>query len=413
MLKLYNEEAAINHVKALSFKRYAATEGETKAINYLIKELEKEKFNTSVESFEWTKTISKMLKLIFLWIFLFVSVCQIISLYPIITWIFLFLDGLFILVLLFGGRYLFDHSRIIYFGKKKESKNIIATVKAKDLYAKRPVIIFSAHYDSAGSRYSLLTTKLLYLLGAGLLLIYLIFTIVISIWSILVIFSITQFNFAYFLVRNLFLISGIVILLEIIILLFNKKLDTSIGAIDNASGVSILLEIAKLVNKNPLEKTDVIFLWFGAEEMGLWGSKQYCSKHFDELNHDYDLNKSFNINIDMVGSPISIEDKIGIFRKKKINENLNDILEASANQQKITLKKAKIPIGSGSDHLVLLSFAKKENKKNFQISSFFSKEDTKFIHSKKDTPEKCSAANLNACIDICYNAIKSLDLRVE
>ena len=39
--------------------------------------------------------------------------------------------------------------------------------------------------------------------------------------------------------------------------------------------------------------------------------------------------------------------------------------------------------------------------------------DSKYIHSKKDIPEFCSAENLNGCIEICYNAIKSLDLRVE
>ena len=214
-------------------------------------------------------------------------------------------------------------------------------------------------------------------------------------------------------IRNLFFIIGTAILIAIIIILFNKKVDTSLGSIDNATGVSILLEMAKLINKNPLEKTDVIFLWVGAEEMGLWGSKQYCSKHFEELNHDYDLNKSFNINIDMVGSTLSIIGETGLFKKKKLNENLNDVLEASATQQNIPLKKASIPFGSGSDHLVLRAFTKKAEKKSFQVCCFFSKEDSKYIHSKKDTPEKCSATNLNACIDICYNAIKSLDLRVE
>ncbi|UCC18320.1 MAG: M28 family peptidase [Promethearchaeota archaeon] len=413
MLRLYNEEAAINHVKTLSFKRHAATEGEIKVVNYLVKELGNEKINFSVETFEWTKTMAKILKLFFLWIFLFVLICQIISLYPIITWSFLIVDGIFIFLSLLGIRYIFDHSRIIYFGKKRESKNVIATVQAKDLYAKRPVIIFSAHHDSAGSIYPIMIIKFLYLLGALLLLLYLIFTIILSIWSILSLFSITQINFAYFLIRNLFFITGLVILVELIFLLFNKKVDTSIGSIDNATGVSILLELAKLIKKNPLEKTDVIFVWFGAEEMGLWGSKQYYFKHFEELIYNYELNKSFNINIDMVGSSISIEDEIGLFRKRKMNENLNDILEISANQQKINLKKVKTPIGSGSDHLVIKAFTKKVQKKNFQVSCFFSREDTKYIHSQKDTPEKCSTTNLNGCIDICYNAIRSLDLRVE
>ena len=163
MSKLYNEQAAINHVNKLAFKRHAATEGETKTINYLLQKLEKDKVNTTVESFEWTKTSTKIMKAVFLWIFLFISVCQIISFYPIITWILLPLDGLFILTILLGVRYISDRSRIIYLGKKRESKNVIATIQARDLYPERPVIIFSAHYDSVGSRYPIKMIKFLYI----------------------------------------------------------------------------------------------------------------------------------------------------------------------------------------------------------------------------------------------------------
>lgn len=58
-------------------------------------------------------------------------------------------------------------------------------------------------------------------------------------------------------------------------------------------------------------------------------------------------------------------------------------------------------------------FTKKTEKKGFQVTCFLSNKDSKYIHSKKDIPELCSAENLNGCIEICYNAIKSLDLRVE
>jgi len=70
-------------------------------------------------------------------------------------------------------------------------------------------------------------------------------------------------------------------------------------------------------------------------------------------------------------------------------------------------------LGSGSDHLVFQAFIKKAEKKGFQVTYFLSNKDSKYIHSKKDIHELCSAENLNGCIEICYNAIKSLDLRVE
>ncbi len=412
-LKLYNEQAAINHVKSLGFTRLAATEGETKAINYIRKELDKENIESNVESFKWSKSLRKLRKLIFLWIFIFILSNEILLLHPTFTWLILPLDGLFFLVLMFGGKFAFDHSKLIFIGKKRESNNIITTIQAKDLYPNRPVIIFSAHYDSISSNFPFKMTKILLLSAVCLLLSILLINLILSIWSIIVLFTTIQIEIIYIWIRTISLIIGLILLIEIFLTFFMKTTNESVGSIDNASGTAILLELAKLIKKNPLEKTDVIFLWCGAEEMGLWGSKQYCSKHFEELDNDYDLNKSYNINIDMVGSYIGLVDETGLLKKKKLNENLNDVLKASDTQHKIPSEKSKLAFGSGSDHLVFRIFTKKADKKGFQVTCFLSKEDSKYIHSKKDIPELCSAENLNGCLDICYNAIKSLDLRVE
>ena len=340
-------------------------------------------------------------------------ICEAFLLYPVITWLILVLDSLFILLLLFSGKILFDHSRISYIGKKRASKNVITIVQAKNLYPNRPVIIFSAHHDSVSSLFPTKFLRFLLLSAVFLLLSYILINIFLSIWSIIAIFAVVSINIVYLVIRTISLIIGIVIMIELLITLFNRRTNQSIGSIDNASGVAILLELAKLVKKYPLQKTDVVFLWVGAEEMGLWGSKQYCSKHFEELDRDYNLNKSYNINIDMVGTYIGLIDEIGLIKKKKLNENLNDVLKASDTQQKIPSEKTKMSFGSGSDHLVLRAFAKKAEKKDFQITCFLSKKDSKYIHSKKDIPDLCSTENLNGCIDICFNAIKSLDLRVE
>ncbi|NVM37049.1 MAG: M28 family peptidase [Candidatus Lokiarchaeota archaeon] len=412
-MNLYDEQASINHVKSLGFTRHAASDGETKTINYIRKELDKENLDVRIESFEWTKTSTKFRKVIFLWLFIVILSSEISLLYPTFTWLILPLDGLFFLVLILGGKYAFDHSRIIFVGKKRESKNIITTIKAKELYPKRPLILFSAHHDSVSSNLPFKVMKPLYISMLFLLISSLLINLVLAIWSIVVLFTAIQIDIIYLSIRNISLIIGIILLTEIFITFFSKKTNQSIGSIDNASGVAILLELAKLINKNPLEKTDVIFLWCGAEEMGLWGSKQYCSKHFEELDSDYDLNKSYNINVDMVGTYIGLIDETGLLKKKKLNQNLNDVLKASDTKQKILSESPKMALGAGSDHSIFHKFTKKAEKHGFQISCFLSNKDSKYIHSKKDIPELCSVENLNGCIDICYNAIKSLDLRVE
>ncbi|MFX1346093.1 MAG: M28 family metallopeptidase [Promethearchaeota archaeon] len=409
---MYDEQAALNHVKSLGFTRNASTEGETKAINYIRKQLDHEGVETKVESFEWAKTFIRIRHLILLLIFIIFLTSEILILYPSHTWIILPLYGLFFIIFILVGKYLFDHTRNIYIGKRTKSKNIIASIQAKDLYPKRPVIIFSAHYDSTSLNIPYKIRKPILLSTLALLLSSLLINIILSIWSILALFTAIQIDYIYIFIRNMALIIGIILLLEIFIFLFMKQTNESLGSVDNASGVAILIELAKLLKKDPLNKIDVIFLWCGAEEMGLWGSKQYCFKHFEELDNNYDLNKSYNINIDMVGTYVSLIDEVGLFKKKKMNENLNDVLKASDIQHKIPPKKVKLALGTGSDHLVFKVYTKKAEKKGFQVTCFSSKNDSKYIHSKHDIPKLCSVENLNGCIDICYNAIKSLDLRV-
>lgn len=70
------------------------------------------------------------------------------------------------------------------------------------------------------------------------------------------------------------------------------------GAIDNASGVSVLLDIAKKVNESVSRNElngDIIFCAFNSEEAGLIGSK-YVSNY---LNEKY--TNLININIDCIG----------------------------------------------------------------------------------------------------------------
>ncbi len=68
------------------------------------------------------------------------------------------------------------------------------------------------------------------------------------------------------------------------------------GANDNASGVSMLLELAEFYAKNP-PNYSVAFMFFGAEEAGLIGSQYYTE------NPLFDLKKiKFLTNLDLVGT---------------------------------------------------------------------------------------------------------------
>ena len=71
------------------------------------------------------------------------------------------------------------------------------------------------------------------------------------------------------------------------------------GAVDNASGVGVLLELARVLSKEPHEETYQL-IFFGAEEYGLIGSQFYTNQA--------DLSAvRWMLNVDMVGTPLEID----------------------------------------------------------------------------------------------------------
>ncbi len=68
------------------------------------------------------------------------------------------------------------------------------------------------------------------------------------------------------------------------------------GANDNASGVSVLLNLIKFYNANPL-KYKTVFIFFAAEEAGLLGSKAFIDSKTISLNKI-----KFLINLDLLGT---------------------------------------------------------------------------------------------------------------
>ena len=70
------------------------------------------------------------------------------------------------------------------------------------------------------------------------------------------------------------------------------------GAYDNMSGCAIVMELFHYFSTHKPRRT-MEFIWFGAEEKGLLGSKAYVKAHEDELAHH-----RFNMNIDLAGQTL-------------------------------------------------------------------------------------------------------------
>jgi hypothetical protein len=386
---LKEELDLIGHVEALAFDRSAASVGETKAINYIQEELNLGGIESRAEYFSWNTPISMLMKTIYLMAIGYLLVFR----------LFLLIVGFFFI------KYMFQRTRRISFVKKEESKNVIAKISAKKNEPPTPIIIFTAHYDSVSSRVPYKVQRVLLVIIKLIIFPYIGLSIFISIWLTLNILRVTYLN--NFIVYLISILSLVTLSAIIPIFLFIFTSNVSAGSIDNASGVSILIELSKIIKNQPLNNFEVLFIWFGAEEWGLKGSKKFVKKHSKNFKEKYNLEKSININIDMVGSYIGLLDKTGLF-KKSINSDLNDILQASANKLNIPIDRYEKVFKPKSDFRSFRIF-RRGTKKKFQIACFHSDKDSKYIHSKSDTPDKCSNKNLIDCLEICYDAVSYLD----
>jgi Zn-dependent M28 family amino/carboxypeptidase len=79
--------------------------------------------------------------------------------------------------------------------------------------------------------------------------------------------------------------------------------DIANGANDNASGTTLVLELARYFGKNKTNKRSIIFALFSAEEKGLLGSK-----HLAKKLKDTDLNLYVMLNFEMIGVPLQQDD---------------------------------------------------------------------------------------------------------
>lgn len=79
------------------------------------------------------------------------------------------------------------------------------------------------------------------------------------------------------------------------------SVDVGVGAYDNATGVAALLDLYRYFMENKPKRT-LVFLWCGAEERGLLGSKEYVKKHPKIMEH-----AKMEINFDLIGCAIGYD----------------------------------------------------------------------------------------------------------
>jgi hypothetical protein len=293
----------VRHLSEVIGPRGSATAKEAEAADYIEKEFIdmglspiREKFS-SVTSFSWP--------------FLLIYGCFPLAacLYFIRPWIgaLTAIAGLLLFVLESSTLHVLS-SRL----PKKSSQNIRAVVKARSKSIRR--IVLSAHYDS--SRWALnFSPNMVHNFRQSYLMMLWAMVITVVLLILGAIFSVTSS------------ILGIVawipaaFLLATIGMLIHREIkgEYTPGANDNASGVAVLIEVARILAKNPLVSTEVEILATGCEEAGTVGMIHYLKAHL--IRKD-----TLFINLDNLGGgQITVTTQEGIIFPQKSSQVLLDV----------------------------------------------------------------------------------------
>jgi Zn-dependent M28 family amino/carboxypeptidase len=144
------------------------------------------------------------------------------------------------------------------------------------------------------------------------------------------------------------------------------------------------------------------FIWCTAEEWGLYGSKGYVKAHKEELVAN--RNKSYVINVDMVGSELAYLDKAGLIFKKPFNIKLNTMIAQAADETGIEVRKFNSVISGNSDHAPF-------KKEKVEVCFFLAKKDTKLIHGPEDTLENVKPEKLEDGVELIKKVVEKIDAK--
>lgn len=112
------------------------------------------------------------------------------------------------------------------------------------------------------------------------------------------------------------------------------------GASDNASGVSMLMSLAKYFKENP-SNYNIVFIAFAGEEAGLIGSKYYVENPLLPLNKI-----KFLVNLDLMGNG---EDGITVVNGSVFQKEFNLLTQINEEKQGLTTIKSRGK-AANSDH---------------------------------------------------------------
>ncbi|MDQ7825630.1 MAG: M28 family peptidase [Candidatus Eremiobacteraeota bacterium] len=256
--------------------------------------------------------------------------------------------------------------------------------------SKAPHLVFMAHYDSKSQLLPGFIRALVSFLGLFALL-------ALSAASLVVVFlpgwgSGVPAVVAYG--------SGAIMAVMILLMLFNPSQDKSPGAMDNASGVAVLLALSRHFSLEPPGGAVLHFLFTGAEEIGLCGSFRFLA----ERQQDFPPERTYVVNLDGVGGTekLLVVDSYG-FPPSITARRLGKFIRNRARALGVRLHRAPLVLGALWDHVVWGA----RGYESVTLSVGGWDRATLSVHSSDDSERHINAGALSLAFKICVDWVSS------
>ncbi len=180
------------------------------------------------------------------------------------------------------------------------------------------------------------------------------------------------------------------------------------GAEDNSSGISVLLEMARVISESDVDDAEIEFVAFGAEEQGLSGSRAYAKEV-----EDVDL----FLNIDSVGSGdrLCVIEGNGVLRKRETSKDLREEIvngiEGGEVWSAFSIHDHMPFLSSGINATTLTSRNNNvKNRLDSLLESVFGLSNVRTdrlyqIHTIDDVPEEIELENLEKVGEVLFSVL--------
>ena len=312
-----------------------------------------------------------------------------------------------VIFLMMEFEFLYSREFIDWLYRKRESTNVIGTISPRKGENVKRILIYSGHHDSALQFTWFRYLKFGFYFAVGLI-VFIIFTLLVTTFIRLlsVIFYFPDvWNVHFFMV-----ISSMIFPIGIIFGLFFTERGRDggkvPGAVDNLSGVSLAINVGKILKKNPEihpPHTEVRIISFGAEEASIRGSSAYVRRHFKELK-DHDV---VCFNFESIAHPEITIYKSDLNNSLKFDSAIVSTVAESAIKAKVPHNIKAFPFGGAATDAA--SFSKKGLKAISLSSLKFPWQMLTFYHQEFDSPDKVNLDALQNALKIAIEFIRGFN----